>query len=119
MCFSDAPRPAAPLRYVKQKIQPLSSNPEVCHQTDPGATAAVPLDHFYCAGGVANEGWCPGDQGAPLFCYDPNANVQYLAGIAEKRADCGSAIASRYTKVSLYLQWIFNNAPLGDISILN
>lgn len=79
----------------------------------------VPLDRFYCAGGVANEGWCGGDQGAPLTCYDPKAKVQYLAGMSEYRAECGSTVASRFTKVSLYLRWIFDNAPLGDVSILN
>ncbi|XP_055334058.1 uncharacterized protein LOC129585418 [Paramacrobiotus metropolitanus] len=110
------PRPDIPLKYVLQTILPS----ENCSYANDGADPnnLTNLDLFLCAGGIYGEDTCFGDSGGPLFCYDPRTRTQYLAGLTDFGIGCGLGYGSGYTKVTSYLPWIFNNAPLGDVTIM-
>ncbi|XP_055333788.1 transmembrane protease serine 9-like isoform X2 [Paramacrobiotus metropolitanus] len=111
-----APREAIPLKYVQQTI--LQSSYDHCGYIFLNNHTYTNLDLFLCAGGKVGEDSCQGDSGGPLFCYDANTSTQYLAGIVSIGIGCGTSWGALYTKVGLYLPWIFNTAPLGDLSIM-
>ncbi|XP_055335677.1 chymotrypsin-like protease CTRL-1 isoform X2 [Paramacrobiotus metropolitanus] len=70
-----------------------------------------------CAGGVVGHDACNGDSGGPLFCLDKRSGVQYLAGIVSSGDGCAQGVGTLYTKVAPFLSWIFNQAPLGDLTV--
>ncbi|OQV25524.1 hypothetical protein BV898_00464 [Hypsibius exemplaris] len=110
-----APRPNVPLKYVQQPILPPWYN--ICSTSEIEDGAITDIDLFLCAGGVVGQDSCQGDSGGPLFCYDRNTKSQYLAGVVSSGVGCAVGIGGLYTNVAKYVDWIFNIAPLGDISI--
>ncbi|XP_055334054.1 transmembrane protease serine 9-like [Paramacrobiotus metropolitanus] len=110
----DPPRSYVPLKYVQQIIAPK----EACLQIDPESKTDTDFNIVICAGGVAGEGICFGDSGGPLTCYDHKTGTQYLGGIISALDGCGFGYPSFFTAVAPNLAWIFNTAPLGDVSIM-
>ncbi|XP_055349547.1 proclotting enzyme-like [Paramacrobiotus metropolitanus] len=109
--FPDQPRPETPLKYVPQTIHPM----DFCFIT-PGYNNLTNYDLYICAGGLG-ENVCFGDSGGPLFCYDRQTRTQYLAGLTSHGWGCAE-VGSFYTKVHPVLPWIFNHAPLNDVSVM-
>ncbi|OQV18348.1 putative Tryptase beta-2 [Hypsibius exemplaris] len=110
------PRSIVPLKYVAQPIVPTDYNTCPYAVTDSGVI--TDLDLFLCAGGKVGEDSCQGDSGGPLWCYNRASKTQYLGGIVSVGVGCATGVPAIYTKVSQYVDWIFNVAPLGDISIM-
>ncbi|XP_055334055.1 transmembrane protease serine 9-like [Paramacrobiotus metropolitanus] len=111
------PRPDIPLKYVLQTILPAENCSYALEGEDPNNLTN--LDLFLCAGDIYGEGTCNGDSGGPLFCYDPRTRTQYLAGLTSFGAEeCSDGRGNGFTKVNPYLPWIFNNAPLGDVTVM-
>ncbi|XP_055333956.1 transmembrane protease serine 9-like [Paramacrobiotus metropolitanus] len=108
----DPPRSYVPLKYVQQIIAPK----EACLGVDSELQTDFGL--VLCAGGVTGEGICFGESGGPLTCYDHKTGTQYLAGIVSALSGCGFGKPSLYSGVAPNLPWIFNTAPLGDVSIM-
>ncbi|XP_055333783.1 transmembrane protease serine 9-like [Paramacrobiotus metropolitanus] len=110
------PRQDIPLKYVLQTIRP--SNYTTCAFQQAATGQVTDLDLYLCAGGIIGQDACQGDSGGPLFCYNATTGTQYLAGVTSSGIGCGTGLGGLYTKVGLYLPWIFNTAPLGDLTIM-
>ncbi|XP_055330285.1 transmembrane protease serine 5-like isoform X2 [Paramacrobiotus metropolitanus] len=110
------PRVNIPLKYVVQTILPPSY--DNCSYFESNTGERTDLSQFLCAGGVVGEDSCQGDSGGPLFCYNATTGTQYLAGIVSSGTGCATGLGGLYTKVARFLPWIFNTAPLGDVTIM-
>lgn len=72
-------------------------------------------NEMICAGG-GDVGPCKGDSGGPLACLGGGGNRQYyLAGIISHGEGCARVGSpGKYTRVSLFLEWIQDSTTLQN-----